>query len=273
MFIGSVAIGPGNRAKEGLMATRRSLRAAGLFGLIAAFALALAPVPGAGQDKSTGTDVKARIEEKFKQAGLFVGNDIQIAVEGKTITLTGTVRTLAQKEQAGREALGAAKGHKLVNDLALASVETSPRQIADGIVTAIETSPSYYIFDYVGVDVTSAGEVTLKGWAQFPWSEKEFVKLAQSQPGVQKVSNEIQPLMIMDADRALRARVAQVIYTRPTGPSFTRMNGPIHIIVNNGVVILGGTVQKQADVDGFERLVRSNSGALNVVNNLQVKTK
>jgi osmotically-inducible protein OsmY len=261
------------------MKTERHSRMIALISLMIVLALAggpflaAGPVPAAPQDKSADAAVKARVEGKFKQQGLLLGNDIQVTVENRTVTLNGTVRTLAQKEQAGRDALSVAKGYKLANNIALADSGLSIQQIAEGIIAAIDKSASYFIFDYVGVAVTDKGVATLKGWTSYPWSVTEFVKLAQAQPGVQKVNSEIQHILIMDADRALRTQIAQLIYARPRGPSFSRMNGPVHIIVSNGIVTLGGTVDRESDIDGFERLVRFNTGAINVVNGLQVRRK
>jgi osmotically-inducible protein OsmY len=229
--------------------------------------------PAAGQDKSADAAVKSRIEAKFKEQGLLIGNDIQVEVENKTVTLRGTARNLFQKEEAARSARATAKGYKLVNEIALPDAGLSAQQIAEAVMAAIEKSPSYYIFDYVGVGVTEQGTVTLKGWTFYPWSATEFVKLTQSQPGVQNVVNEIRRVVTTDADQALRLRVAQLIYTRPKTMTFSRMNGDVHIIVNNGVVTLGGTVERESDIDGFERLVRFNTAAVNVVNGLQVKKK
>lgn len=255
------------------MTLRRISMAGAVAGLLMMAVLAAGPLPAAPQDKNPDAAVKDRVEGKFKEQGLLLGNDIQVTVENKTVTLSGTARTLLQKEDAGRAARSAAKGYKIVNDIALAAVDLSPQQMAEGVMAAIDRSSSYYIFDYVGVAVTAAGVVTLKGWGSFPWSAPEFVKLAQSQPGVQKVVNEVQRLVIMDADRSLRLQVAVLIYTRPSGAGFTRQTGPVHILVNNSVVTLGGFVDREADIDGFEQLVRSNTGALNVINGLQVRKK
>ena len=227
----------------------------------------------AAQDKDSAEAVQARIVEKFKQKGLFLGNDLQVAVADKTVTLTGTVRNLFQKEQAGREAQGAAKGFKIVNTIALAPSEFSPQQIAEAVMAAIENSPSYFIFDYVGLAVTPEGAVTLKGWTTYPWSASDFVKIAQSQPGVRKVENEIQRILSGDSDQALRLQVARLIYIRPTTSSFSRMNAPVHILVQNNVVTLGGTVDREADIDAFERLVRYNTAASNVINFLRLRKK
>jgi len=243
-----------------------------LVGLAVAFALAAGPLSSAGQDKNSA-DIKGRIEEKFKQQGLLVGNDIQVTVEEKTITLTGNVRTLAIKEQAGRDAQSVAKNFKIRNDLALVNSGLSPQQMAEGIMAAIDKSSDYFIFDFVGVDINSDGEATLNGWTSYPWSATEFVKLVESQPGVTKVNNEIRRTMIMEADRTLRTQVAQLIYKRPVGPSFARMNGPVHIIVSNNTVTLGGTVEKESDAGILEELVRTNTRAMAVVNMLRVRKK
>jgi len=227
----------------------------------------------AGQDKSSDAAVQGRIEGKLKQHGLLVGNDIQVSVADKAVTLSGTVRTLAQKEQAGRDALSAAKGYKIVNSIALAEAGRSPQQIGEGIMSGIEKSTSYAIFDLVGVAVSGQRVATLKGWVYYPWHAAEFVKIAAAQPGVVKVENEIKPLLTTDIDSSLRLQIARLIYTRPTGPSFARMNGPVHIVVFNTVVTLGGTVDKESDIDGYERLVRSSVPSVSVVNALQVKKR
>ena len=243
-----------------------------LISVIAVTALAGAAALGA-QDKDSAQAVQGRVMEKFKQTGLLLGNDIQVAVAEKTVTLTGTVRNLFQKEQAGHDAQGAAKGFKIANNIALAPSGLSPQQIAEAVMAGIERSPSYFIFDYVGLSVTPDGVVRLKGWTIYPWSASDLLKVAQSQPGVQKVESDIQRILSSDSDQALRLSVARLLYLRPTGPSFSRMNGPVHILVQNNVVTLGGTVEKESDIDAFERLVRFNTGASNVYNFLRLGKK
>jgi osmotically-inducible protein OsmY len=240
---------------------------------VALLGLAEVASQASGQGQDAEAAVKSRIERKFQKDGLLVGNDIQVAIENRTVVLSGTVRTLAQKEQAEKDARSEAKGYRVSNEVALAPADLTPQQIAEAIMGAIEKSSDYGIFDYVGLGVTGQGAVTLKGWTYYPSSAEEFVRIAENQPGVEKVDNEILRPLTTDADRALRLQVARLIYLHPRISSFARMNGPIHIIVNNGVVTLGGTVEREADIDGFERLIRSNTGAINVINALHVKGK
>ncbi len=251
----------------------RSMKRIGMVLTVAAVLALTAAASAPAQDKDPGQAVQEKVMEKFKQTGLLLGNDIQVAVAEKTVTLTGTVRTLFQKEEAGRQAQGAAKGHKVVNNIALAPSDLSPQQIAEAVMAAIENSPSYFIFDYVGLSVKPGGDVQLKGWTIYPWSATDLVKVAKSQPGVLKVESDIQRILSSDSDQALRLQVARLIYIRPTGPGFSRMNGPVHILVQNNVVTLGGTVEKDSDSDAFERLVRYNTNASNVYNFLRMRKK
>jgi len=241
-------------------------------GLMVALVMAAGPVLSAAQGKNTD-EVRSLIEKKFEQEGLLIGNDIHVTVENQTITLSGTVQTLALKEQAGRDAQSVAKGFKVLNNLVPANPGLSSPLVAETLMTAIEKSPDYFIFDFVAVGVNPQGEVTLKGWASFMKSADEFVKLAESQPGVLKIKNEIQRIMITDDDRTLRTRVAELIYKHPIGPSFSRMNGPIHILVERGVVTLVGTVARESDATEIENMVRTRSEAISVVNMLRVRKK
>ncbi len=255
------------------MKNRAFLKITATVSFLALIVLCGSALLAAGQDKDSDAAVQGRIEGKLKQHGLLVGNDIQVSVGDKTVTLSGTVRTLAQKDQAGRDALSAAKGYKIVNGIALADSGRSPEQIGEAIMSAIEKSNSYVIFDLVGPSVSVEGVARLQGWVYYPWHADEFVKIASAQPGVTKVENEIKTVLMTDIDNSLRLRVARLIYNRPTPMGFARMTGSIHIIVFNTVVTLGGTVEKEKDIDAYEQLIRSNLPSVSVVNALEAKKR
>jgi osmotically-inducible protein OsmY len=255
------------------MRTPKFPEAGCLAGLMAVLLLAGGSVPAAGQDKNSDAAVRAKIEGKFKQHGLLVGNDIRVAVESRTIALSGTVRTLAQKEDAERDAHSAAKKHKIVNDIVLAAAGRSAQEIGGAIMAGIEKSHSYAVYDYVGLAVTESGEVTLKGWVYYPWHAAEFVKIAKSQPGVVKVEDETMSLQTSGYDETLRYNIARLFYNRPTALPFSRTTGPVHVVVFNATVTLGGWVEKESDIAGYEQLVRLSTGATNITNMLQARRK
>jgi osmotically-inducible protein OsmY len=241
--------------------------------LLVFFLAALASfAEGSPQDKNL-TAIQKTVEQELQKHGLLAGNDIQVSVGNGTITLTGTVQTLAQKTQAGRDA-AAVKGHFSVeNNLTFAKSDLTTEQIAEGLATALEKSSFYGIFDRCGFLVDSEGVVTLMGRVYLLGHTAEYARLAEAQPGVTKVVNELRPIMPSDDDNALRLQVARLIYNRPMAASFARQTGPVHILVENRVVTLAGTVSSESDGYTYVSLVRNNTGALAIVNELRVKSK
>ena len=241
--------------------------------LLGFFLAALASsAEGSPQDKDL-TAIQKSVEQVLQKHGLLAGNAIQVSVGNGTITLTGTVQTLAQKTQAGRDA-AAVKGHFGVkNDLTLAKSDLTPTQVAEGLATVLEKSSFYGIFDRCGFLVDPEGGVTLMGWVYLLGHTAAYINLAEAQPGVTKVVNELRPIMPSDTDNSLRQQVARLIYNRPMAASFARQTGPIHILVENGVVTLAGTVSSESDFDTYRNLVRNNTQALAVMNELRVKSK
>ncbi len=227
---------------------------------------------GSSQDKNL-TAIQKTVEKELQKHGVLAGNAIQVGFENGTITLTGTVQTLAQKTQAGRDA-AAAKGHFSVkNDLTLVKSDLTPMQVAEGLAAVLEMSSFYGIFDRCGFRVDPEGVVTLMGWVYLLGRTAEYTKLAEAQPGVTKVVNELRPIMPSEEDNALRLQVARLIYSRPMAASFARQTGPVHILVENGVVTLAGTVSSEGDGSAYISRVRNNTRALAIVNELRVNSK
>jgi osmotically-inducible protein OsmY len=54
---------------------------------------------------------------------------------------------------------------------------------------------------------------------------------------------------------------------------FAHQPGPIHILVENGVITLAGKVKSLQESNSLENLVRYDTGAVSVVNDLEVKEK
>jgi osmotically-inducible protein OsmY len=229
-------------------------------------------VEGFPQDKNLSA-IQKTVEQELQKHGLLAGNAIQVGVGNGAITLTGTVQTLAQKNQAGLDA-AAVKGHfSIENDITLVKSDLTPGQIAGGINMALNQGSSYGIFDRCEFLVDSEGVVTLAGWVYLRGHSADYTKIAEAQPGVTKVINQMKPVISSDVDNALRQQVAQLIYHRPMAATFARQTGPIHILVENGVVTLAGFVSSESDIKTYGNLVSNNTGALAIVNELRVKLR
>ncbi len=253
---------------------KRFLNRTNILGIIGVFLLAaLARFAVASPQEKNISAIQKAVEQKLQKHGLLAGNAIQVSVGNGVITLTGTVKTLAQKTLAGRDAASTKGSNTVENHLTLVESNLTPGQIAEGIGAALDKNSIYGIFDWCGFRIDSEGAVTLMGWVYLPGHIAEYTKLAEAQPGVTKVVNELRPIMSSDADNALRLQVARLIYLRPMAATFARQTGPIHILVENGVVTLAGTVSSEGDIRAYESRVRSNTGALAIMNELKVKSK
>jgi osmotically-inducible protein OsmY len=227
---------------------------------------------GFPQDKNYSA-IQKTVERELQKHGLLAGNAIQVSVGNGAITLTGTVQTLAQKTQAGRDAAAVKRSFSVENNLTLIKSDLTPEQVAEGINTALNKSSSYGIFDRCEFRVDPEGVVTFMGWVYLRGHNAEYTKIAEAQPGVTKVVNELRPILSSDEDNTLRQQVARLIYHRPMAASFARQTGPIHILVENAVVTLAGIVPSEDDINTYGSLVSNNTGALAVVNQLRVKSK
>jgi hyperosmotically inducible periplasmic protein len=136
--------------------------------------------------------------------------------------------------------------------------------------------------------------VVLKGYASRPTLKAEAERAVKGIEGIEGVDNEIQVLPTSPNDDRIRASLYRRIYSQPTlrkyssappgfgeGPSIARAAGgitqdppigyhAIHIIVNNGNVILTGVVDSKTDADIAAIQANSAPGVFSVENDLQV---
>jgi hyperosmotically inducible protein len=131
--------------------------------------------------------------------------------------------------------------------------------------------PLYDAFDWIEAHVHN-GTVTLSGVVREPWRKTDFEKRMMTIAGVLKIENEIKVLPLSTYDDEIRVRAARVLYGSNPFYRYARgSNPPIHIIVENGRVVLKGIVANKMDRQLAESLVRTNVLALDVTNELQVE--
>ena len=170
-------------------------------------------------------------------------------------------------------------------------------ELAANIVKQIRSKltslPDYSVFDSLRF-AFKGKTVVLKGYASRPTLKSEAEKVVKGIEGVEGVDNEIQVLPPSPNDDRIRWSVYRRIYSQPTlrkytsappgfgeGPSVAREAGgitadppigyhAIHIIVNNGNVILTGVVDSKTDADIAAIQANSTSGVFSVDNEVQV---
>jgi osmotically-inducible protein OsmY len=65
--------------------------------------------------------------------------------------------------------------------------------------------------------------------------------------GVQAIENKVTVLPANRNDDQLRVAIANAIYRNPEFENYSRVNPPIHVIVNNGYVTLTGVVRSDLE--------------------------
>ena len=217
--------------------------------------------------------VKTLVEHKLIKHDLQREDNIRVSVEDHIVTLEGTVQSVREKRRAERLARRVEDVQGVENQLVINVSDLSDQQIADGVGSAVRSFVFYDVFDWIVGEVNN-GVVTLKGWVREPWRKTDYERRAEAVAGVRQVDNKIEVLPTSFYDDQIRVASARSIYGHPSFVRYAnRSLPPIHIVVNNGNVILKGAVANKVERQLAGNLLRTGVLAFDVVNDLTVDTK
>ncbi len=225
--------------------------------------------PGDDTARISDSTVKVLVERELARRNL-AKNDVEVAVEDHIVTLSGRVSTLAERQRIAETARKAYGVARVENKLGVRVV--SDKDIAEAVRKSVVTNPYYDAFDWIEAQVND-GRVMLAGSVREPWRKSDFENRVMNIAGVSEINNQIKVLPLSNYDDEIRLRALRTIYGSSTLSKYALgANPPIHIIVDNGRVVLKGVVANTMDRQIAESLVRSNSLAFDVKNELQVET-
>lgn len=145
---------------------------------------------------------------------------------------------------------------------AFSTPETPVRR--DGVIfrdvaAQVSSYPRFTVFDDIQASV-SQGVVTLYGKVTMPYKRDDIARRVTKVAGVTQVVNRIGVLPVSQFDDELRSSIARAIYGNPSFWHYASMvNPPIHIVVENGHVILTGVVNNDVE----KALARSLAAGFN----------
>jgi hyperosmotically inducible periplasmic protein len=169
-------------------------------------------------------------------------------------------------------------------------------QTAQQVQHALLRLTNYGVFDSLRFGI-KGNTIVLEGYASRPILKSEAEAAVKRIKGVTSVDNQIMVLPNSPNDDRIRADVYRRIYTQPAlrryigspvgfgaAPSVARMAGgitadppqgyhAIHIIVNNGNVILKGAVASEADSSIAAMQANTAPGVFSVDNDLEITAK
>jgi hyperosmotically inducible protein len=132
--------------------------------------------------------------------------------------------------------------------------------------------PFYGVFDNLLYKVSPEGTVTLLGEASRPTLKSDAERAVREIEGVERVDNQIKVLPVSPNDDRIRRATYRKIYGHSVLSQYQlRAVPPIHIVVDNGHVMLEGVVARQMEKQVAGMQANSVSGVFSMENNLRVE--
>jgi osmotically-inducible protein OsmY len=211
------------------------------------------------------SDIKRDVEDELRWDPDIDATDIGVTVHNGVVTLTGFVRSYAQKTQAEVDAKRVAGVSAVANDIEvrLPVIDARPDpEIARDAVSALK-SELPYSSEKIKV-VVKNGWITLEGAVEWNYARERAQNAVKRVRGVMGVTNSI----------VLKPTVAPHEIRRKIEDAFRRSAeldaSRITVEANGGEVILRGTVKSWAERQEAERAAWAAPGVTRVDNRVAV---
>ena len=240
---------------------------------LASMLFLFAPVAGRADVGPANAEVTAGVQSRLYNAGIFKHGDVNVQVTNGVATLTGTVDSYGQELRAVRAARHQHGVSSVVNNIHVRGDDVSPQQILEKARHAVLTYPYYTVFDNITLSA-QGNQVTVAGQVTQPYKKSDLGNILADIRGVTNLKNDIQVLPVSSFDDHIRLAVARRIYGDPQFLNYgNQANPPIHIIVDNGNVVLEGVVNSNVDRQKAAIDARFATTYFGLTNNLRVESQ
>ena len=215
--------------------------------------------------------IQTAVAQKLAAKSQF--RDVQSSVEDGIVTLTGTVDLYQRKLDAAKLARKSANVQGVRDLVTVAGPSVSDEQLDKKLSTKLRYVRSGYdsTFDYFALNVKD-GVVTIEGRDRTGVGRDEALADAANMPGVKDVVANISVEPVSMFDDGLRIRAERTLYRDPVLSKYAMDPArPIRIIVDNGHVILYGSVETKMDKEIAGIRANQLPGAFSVENKLVVE--
>lgn len=211
------------------------------------------------------SDIKRDVEDELRWDPDIDATDVGLTVRNGVVTLTGFVRSYAQKTQAEADAKRVAGVSAVANDIEvrLPAIDARPdSEIARDAVSALK-SELPYSSEKIKVIVHN-GWITLEGAVEWNYARERAESAVRNVRGVKGVTNSIE----------VKPKVAPSEVRRKIEDALRRSAevdaGRITVEANGGEVILRGTVRSWAERQEAERAAWAAPGVTRVDNQISI---
>jgi osmotically-inducible protein OsmY len=190
-------------------------------------------------------DIKTAVMKQLSSLD-YGGQRPTVAVTDGVIRLSGTVYSLWLKEETINRALKVPGRTSLESDLMIVKAESDAKLAAEVIKRISGFDRLSPVYDDIQGGVRN-GIVHLLGAMTDEKNLGDLVERIAKVRGVQAIDNKVTVLPASRSDDQLRVAIANAIYRNPEFDNYSRVNPPIHVIVNNGYVTLTGIVRSDLE--------------------------
>ena len=248
---------------------KKSLIAGILFGVSAMFGVGPSRLVAA-RAQGPGSQVEAEVHKSLDNKRF---QNVAAAVRDGNVTLTGTVDTYADKEDADKR-VHHSKGVKAVdNEIAVAGPAVEDTTLRDKLAKGLSYDRVGYgttAFNAITIGVQN-GVVTLGGTVYGPPDKDSALSLVANTPGDKDIVDNLEVAPLSPMDDRLRLELARAIYGTPQLQKYSMDPAkPIRITVVHGNVTLSGVVDSKMDHDVAGVRANGIPGVFKVDNELQV---
>jgi hyperosmotically inducible periplasmic protein len=242
-----------------------------VFGTLLATAASMPVTAQASANDADTAGIRADVQHELKGARF---SGVHVDTQGGSLILSGQVKLLTDKLDAGKKAQKRSEGLRLKNDINVAVPENvSDQELFAKLARKLVYDRQGYgttMFNNIVLAVKN-GVVSVSGMVVTPTDKDVALNDITSMPGVRDLADNLQVAPLSPTDGRIRLAEADAIYGYPQLNRYAVDPAkPIRILVVNGHVTLEGVVDSEGDRNAAGLRANGVPGVFSVENHLRV---